>query len=138
MAESNEENKKVKGFALLIKSILSPLNENKKFQEKFRDTDIRVLLNATNLNYAALIIIDHGSVRVESIPNKPKENLKKKNANWNGFLEMDTQTFLAIAMSRISIPGMAKKWLTGKIKMRGLRKLLILLNVFKFLTSYDE
>jgi len=30
---------------------------------------------------------------------------------------------------------MAKKWLSGKIKMRGIRKLLILLKVFKFLTS---
>ncbi len=134
-AESNEENNEIRGFALLINSILSPLNENKKFQEKFSKIDTRVLLNATNLNYAALIIIDHGFVRIESIPNKPKENLKKKKVGWNGFLEMDTQTFLAIAMSRISIPGMIKKWLSGKIKMRGIRKLLILLKVFKFLTS---
>ena len=137
MAELNEENNEVRGFALLINSILSPLNKNKKFREKFSKTDTKVLLNATNLNYAALIIIDHGSVRVESIPNKPKENLKKKKVGWNGFLEMDTQTFLAIAMSRISVPGMAKKWLSGKIKMRGIRKLLILLKVFKFLTSYN-
>jgi len=135
MAESNEENKNIRGFALLINGILSPLNKNKNFQEKFSKIDTKVLLNATNLNYAALIIIEQGSVRVESIPNKPKENLKKKKVGWDGFLEMDTQTFLAIAMSRISIPGMAKKWLSGKIKMRGIRKLLILLKVFKFLIS---
>ncbi len=138
MAESNQENKKLRGFAVLINSILTPLNENKKFQEKFRKVDTKILLNASNLNYAALIIIDHGFIRVESIPNEPKANLKKREVGWKAYLEMDTQTFLAIAMNRLSLIGVAKKWLTHKVKMRGIRKLLILLKVFKFLTSYND
>ncbi len=138
MAESNQENKKLRGFAVLINSILTPLNENKEFQEKFRNNNTKILLNASNLKYAALIIIDHGFVRVESIPNIPKENMKKRNVGWNAFLEMDTQTFLAIAMNRLSILGVGKKWLTGKVKMQGIRKLLILLKMFKFLTSYND
>lgn len=138
MAESNQENKKLRGFAVLINSILTPLNENKKFQEKFRKINTKILLNASNLKYAALIIIDHGFVRVESILNIPKENIKKRNVGWNAFLEMDTQTFLAIAMNRLSILGVGKKWLTGKVKMRGIMKLLILLKMFKFLTSYND
>jgi len=138
MSEIDKEKKKIRGFAGLINSILIPLNENKKFKENFSDTDARILLNASDLNYAAFIIIDHGSVKVKSIPNKPKTNLKKKKISWNAFLEMDTQTFLAIAMSRISMLGVAKMWLTRKIKMRGIRKLLILLKMFKLLTDYNE
>ena len=138
MVESNQENKKIRGFAVLINSILTPLNENKKFQEKFGNLNVKILLNALNLNHAAIIIVDNGLVRVESIPNKPKENLKKRKVGWDAFLEMDTQTFLALAMNRLSLFGVAKKWLTRKIKMRGIIKLLILLKIFKFLTNHNE
>lgn len=138
MADIKEENNRIRGFGGLINSVLVPLNENKKFQEKFREIDAKILLNASNLNYAALIIIDHGSVKVKSIPNKPKTNLKKKKIGWNAFLEMDTQTFLAIAMRRISMLGVAKIWLTRKIKMRGIRTLLLLLKMFNLLTDYNQ
>jgi hypothetical protein len=138
MGETKKEDKKVRGFAGLLNSILIPLNENQKFKEEFKNTKAKILLNATNLKFAALIVIDYGAVRVESIPNKPRSNLKKKVVGWNAFLEMDTQTFLGIAMNRISILRVAKKWLTRKIKMRGIRKLLLLLKLLKFLTDYDE
>ena len=135
MTETNQEKKKIKGFAVLINSILTPLNENKKFQEKFRNITTKILLNAPNLKHAAIIIVDKGLVRVESIPNKPKENLKKQKVGWDAFLEMDTQTFLAIAMNRLSLFKVANRWLTRKIKVRGIRKFLILLKIFRFLTS---
>jgi hypothetical protein len=138
MEESNDEsNNNVRGFAILIKSILTPLNENKKFQEKFGNINAKILLNASNLNHAAIINIQNGFVRVKSIPNKPEENIKKKKLGWDGFLEMDTQTFLAIAMNRLSLLGGAKMLLTRRIKMRGIRKLLILLKIFRFLTTYN-
>jgi hypothetical protein len=137
MGESNQENKKIRGFAVLINSILMPLNKNKKFQEKFGNLNVKFLLNASNLNHAAIIIVEKGMVKVESIPNKPKENLKKQKVGWNAFLEMDTQTFLAIAMNRLSLFGVAKRWLSRKIKMHGIIKLLILLKIFRFLTNYN-
>ena len=135
MIDINKDENSIRGFAALINSILLPLNENKKFQEKFKSTGAKILLNATNLKYAALIIIDHGAVKIRSIPNKPKTNLNKKKVGWNAFLEMDTQTFLAIAMSRLSMLGVAQMWLKRKIRMRGIRKLLLLLKMFKFLTE---
>ena len=138
MNESNQENQKIRGFAVLINSILAPLNDNKMFQEKFRKLNVKILLNASNLNHAAIIIVDRGVLRVESVPNKPKDNLKKQKIGWNAFLEMDTQTFLAIAMNRLSLLGVAKMWLTRKVKMRGIRKLLILLKIFRFLTNNSE
>ncbi|MCK4480180.1 MAG: hypothetical protein KAV01_06605 [Candidatus Lokiarchaeota archaeon] len=138
MVEPNQENNEIRGFAVLINSILTPLNENKRFQNKFQNVSTKILLNASNLKYAALIVINHGFVRVESIPNKPKGNLKKRKVGWDAFLEMDTQTFLDIAMNRLSLLRVAKKWLTGKVKMRGIRKLLNLLKMFRFLTSINE
>jgi len=133
----NEEEEKLRGFANIINSVLGPLNENVKFQEKFKNIDAKILLNASNLNFAALIIIDQGSLNVKSIPNKPKSNLKKKEIGWNAFLEMDTQTFLSLALNRITKLGVAKMWVTRKIKIRGIRTLLLLLKVFKFLTDYS-
>ncbi|MFX1345661.1 MAG: hypothetical protein ACFFBC_04850 [Promethearchaeota archaeon] len=138
MIESNKKNIKIRGFAILINSILTPLNTNEKFKEKFGNTNVKILLNALNLNHAAILIIDKGLIRVESIPNKPKENLKKSKAGWDAFIEMDTETFLAIVMNRLSLFGVAKKWLTRKIRMRGIRKLFILLKIIKFLTNYNE
>ena len=138
MIESKKENKKIRGFANLINSILTPLNENKKFQEKFRNTNVKILLNASNLNHAAILIVEKGFIRIESIPNKPKENLNKRKVGWDAFIEMDTQTFLAIVMNRLSLFGVAKKWLTRKIKMRGIRKLFILLKIIKFLANCKE
>lgn len=135
MSEIDKEKKRIRGFAVLINSILIPLNENEKFQEKFKNIDARILLNATNLNFAALIIVERGFVKVESIPNKPRENLKKRKVGWDAFLEMDTQTFLAIAMNRMSLLRVAKMWLTRKIKIRGIRKLLLLLKMFNLLVN---
>ena len=138
MVDMNEEKEKIRGFASLINSVLGPLNESSKFQEKFKNTEAKILLNASNLKYAALIVIDHGSLNVKSIPNKPKANLKKKKIGWNGFLEMDTQTFLNLAINRISVLVVIKLWVTRKIKVRGIRTLLLLLNVFKILTGHNE
>jgi hypothetical protein len=138
MIESKNENKKIRGFAILINSILTPLNDNEKFKEKFGNTNVKILLNALNLNHAAILIVDKGLIKVESIPNKPKENLKKRKVGWDAFLEMDTQTFLAIVMNRLSLFGVAKMWLTRKIRMRGIRKLIILLKITKFLMNYNE
>lgn len=138
MGETKKDEKKVRGFAGLLNSILIPLNENQKFKEEFKNTKTKILLNASNLKFAALIVIDYGTVRVESIPNKPRSNLKKKVVGWNAFLEMDTQIFLGFAMNRISLLKVAKQWLTRKIKMRGITKLLLLLKMLKFLTIYDE
>ncbi|MFX1329509.1 MAG: hypothetical protein ACFE91_15380 [Promethearchaeota archaeon] len=135
MIDINKNEDNIKGFATLINSILLPLNKNETFKDKFKNINAKILLNATNLKYAALIIVDHGSVKVKSIPNKPKTNLNKKKVGWNAYLEMDTQTFLAIAMNRLSVLGVAKMWLKRKIKMRGIRKLLLLLKILKFLTE---
>jgi hypothetical protein len=138
MANKNGEKEKLKGFAVLINSVLFPLNKNSKFKKDFKNKSVKILLNASNLNYAALIVINHGTVNVESIPNKPKTNLKKKEVGWNAYLEMDTKSFLSLAMNQKPRLEAAKMWVTRKIKIRGLKRLLLLLKMFKLLTDQSE
>lgn len=135
MTEVKEEKEIVRGFAGLIYGVLTPLNEIEKFKEKFAQSQVNILINASNLNYAAFIIIDRGTIDVKSIPNKPKENLKKKNAGWDAFLEMDASVFLKFSMDRLSLPGMAKLVLKREIKLKGLRKLLIMMQLMKILAD---
>jgi hypothetical protein len=46
---------------------------------------------------------------------------------------MEAQIFLALAMKKLSLIGILKKWIAKKIKMKGIRKLLIFLKILKFL-----
>ena len=137
MSEIKLEKERIRGFAGLIAGGLLPLNENKKFMEQFAKTDIKILLNAINVNFAALIIIKNGILSVKSIPNKPKEDLKKKKVGWDALLAMDTQTYLALAMNRLPMTELGLKVLTGKIKVRGLRKLLVLKKMLILLSESE-
>ncbi len=135
MTEVKLEGEKVRGFAGIIENVFKPINEKEKFKEKFGKINVKILINAVNLNYAALIIIENGTLSVKSVRNRPKENLTKSKLGWDALLEMDSQTFLAFSMKRLSLPDMAKKWLTGKIKMKGIRKLLVLMKVLALLNE---
>ena len=135
MSETKIEQKRIRGFAGLLASGLLPLNENRKFKEQFANTSFKILLNAVNLNFAALITIENGTLKVESIPNKPKENLKKKKLGWDALMAMDSQTYLALAMNRLPMPKLAIKVLTGKIKIKGIRKLRIFQKIIALLTE---
>ncbi len=137
MFETKLEKERIRGFAGLIASGLLPLNEKKKFKEQFANTDLKILLNAVNVNFAALIIIKNGVLSIESIPNKPKENLKKKKLGWDALLAMDSQTYLALAMNRLPMSKLGLKVLTGKVKVRGLRKLLVLKKMLLLLSESE-
>ena len=137
MSETKLKKERIRGFAGLIAGGLLPLNENHKFKEQFAKTDIKILLNAINVNFAALIIIKNGILSVKSIPNKPKENLRKKHVGWDALMAMDTQTYLALAMNRLPMPKLGIKVLTGKVKVRGFRKLLILKKMLILLSESE-
>ncbi|MFX0031273.1 MAG: hypothetical protein ACFE8E_05635 [Candidatus Hodarchaeota archaeon] len=127
--------KEQRGFAGLLANIVMPLNDNPKFKEQFKDTNQKILINATNLKYAALLIIDKGRLEVESILNKPISNLKRKALGWDGYISMDTQLFLSLAMKRLSILKLILKIISGKVKVKGIFKLLNMLKLIKILTE---
>ncbi|MFX1321165.1 MAG: hypothetical protein ACFFAQ_05920 [Promethearchaeota archaeon] len=128
---TEEKKKKLRGFASTVAKLVDPLNENEKFKERFKDTKVKILLNAKDGKYAALLIIDKATIHVEGIENKPKKNLKKKVVGWDGLFQTSTPLFLEIlGGDEVSMGKIIRKVLIGKIKIRGIKKVLILLQLF--------
>ncbi|MFX0004335.1 MAG: hypothetical protein ACFFAA_02770 [Promethearchaeota archaeon] len=128
---SEEKKPRLRGFAGIVAKQVEPLNENEKFKHIFKDTDEKVLLNAKDGKWAAMLIIDKGKIYVEGIENIPKENIKKKNAGWYGLLQTTTPIFMELLGSEnMSTGKVIKKILSGKIKIRGIKHVLVLLKLF--------
>ncbi|MHA1294285.1 MAG: hypothetical protein ACTSQJ_16675, partial [Promethearchaeota archaeon] len=127
-----------RGFAGVIARQLEPLNNNDKFKHVFRNTEAKILLNATDGRYAGMVIINKGTVSVESVKNQPKESLKKKILGWDAKLETNTQLFLEIAMGKLGTGAMLKKIISRKIKVKGIKKLVLLQKMFAILTESQE
>lgn len=127
-----EENKtRLRGFAGIVSKQVEPLNENEKFKHIFKETEEKVLLNAKDGKWAAMLIIDKGKIYIEGIKNEPKENLKKKNAGWDGLISCKTDMFLELLGSEdLSMGKVIRKILSGKIKIRGIKHVLVLLKLF--------
>ena len=128
---SEEKKKKLRRFARVVAKQVEPLNENEKFKERFKDVEVKILLNAKDGKYAALLVIDKGTIHVEGIKNQPKENIKKKVVGWDGLLQTNTAMFLELlGRDSVSMGKMVRKILIGKVKIRGIKKVLILLQLF--------
>ena len=132
---SEEKKVRLKGFAKIVSQQIEPLNAIEKFREDFKEKELKILLNAKDGKYAALLVIDHGRIYVEGIENTPKENIKKKIVGWDGLLETKTQTFVdLLGGENLSMGSIIWKILTFKIKLKGIKNVLVLLDLFK----YDE
>ncbi|TXT67177.1 MAG: hypothetical protein BAJALOKI1v1_160009 [Promethearchaeota archaeon] len=131
MSENKEKKQKLRGFAKILSEQLAPLNENEKFREKYKDADMKILLNATDGRYAALIKVKDGSIEVEGIKNK-KENLKREILGWDGKLETKTQIFFDLAMGKLSTLSIIGKLITRKIKIKNMKKVMMLTELFQF------
>ncbi len=126
-----EDKKKLRGFAGIVSKQIEPLHEMEEFKQKFKDTEVKVLLNAKDGKWAALLIIDKGKIYVEGIKNQPKENIKKKNAGWDGLLQTTTPMFMELlGGDSVSMGKVIRKIFTGKIKIRGIKHVLVLLQLF--------
>ncbi|MFX0049579.1 MAG: hypothetical protein ACFE8G_15705 [Candidatus Hermodarchaeota archaeon] len=130
---TEEKKIRLKGFAGVVSKQIEPLNSIDKFKEDFRDRTVKILLNATDGKNAALIVIDKGTIHVEEVENKTKENIKKKNAGWDGRIQAKTNDFVELLTSEnLSVGSVVGKVLTYKIRIRGLFKALTLLKLFKY------
>lgn len=133
ITEKKPKKKRLRGFPGVVKGQLDALNTNAYFQEKYQDEKFKVLLNANDGKLAAIVKVENGVVEVESVKNIPKENIKKKQLGWDGKLDTTVPIFLEIAMGKLSLWGIIKKVITRKIKIRGIRTLLKLLDMFNIL-----
>lgn len=119
---SEENLKRKKGFAGIVWKLVEPLNSMDKFKEQFADTTVSVLINPKDQKSAALIKIDKGTIDVEDIKND-KETLKT--VKRDALFEAPLVLFIKIFDEGLSIGKLLKKWITRKIKLRGLKNLVI-------------
>jgi hypothetical protein len=127
-----EKKKRLKGFPGIVAKEVEPLNSMDKFKEQFKNTEVKILLNAKDGKWAALLVIDKGKIYVEGIKNEPKKNIKKKNAGWDGLLEASTQMFVDLLTGdSVTVSLVVKKILARKMKIRGIKNALILLKLFE-------
>ncbi|MFX1415083.1 MAG: hypothetical protein ACFFA2_14815 [Promethearchaeota archaeon] len=130
---TEEKKKRLKGFAGIVSKQVEPLNSIEKFKEDFKEKELKILLNAKDGKIAALLIIDKGRIFVEAIENQPKENIEKKKVGWDGLLQAKTQVFVdLLGGDSVSMGSIIGKILTGRIKIRGIKKVLVLLELFKY------
>lgn len=125
--------KRLKGIAGVISKQMEPLNDSLLFKELFGDFKGTYLLNAVDSKHAALVIFNEGKIEVKGISNTDKKALKKKVLGWDSKLATTTPIFLQVAMGELSIGAMAKKVVTRKMKVKGLKKLLKLQEIFALL-----
>ena len=123
------------GYAGIVSNILFPLNENRRFQGHFRHKNLKFLLNSPGWVYAALVIIEKGTIRVEGIKNKPVENIHRDVLRWDGYLEMDILLYSAVLTKRKSLIEVAKAWLKGEIRLKGMLSLPYLIRLFRCLSK---
>jgi uncharacterized membrane protein YkoI len=130
---SEAKKPRLRGLAGIVSKLVDPLNENVKFKEKFKDKEVKVLLNAKDGKYAALLVINKGTIHVEGIKNNLKKNLKKKVVGWDGLIQAKISTLLGLLEADdISLGKAVGKILTGRLKIRGIKHVLVLLQLFKF------
>ncbi len=128
-----EKKVRLKGFAKIVAQQVEPLNTIEKFMQDFKDKELKILLNAKDGKYAALLVIEHGKIYVEGIENEPKSNIKKEVVGWDGLLETKTQTFVdLLGGENLSMGSIIWKILTFRIKIKSIKNVLVLLQLFQY------
>ena len=121
------------GYASIVSGLLSPLNENKRFKNTFKHKNLKILMNCPTWVYAALVIIEKGTLRVDGIKNKPSECLDKRVLGWQVYFETNTVLYSDILGKRKSLKDVAGKWFEGEIKLKGVLYLPDLIRLFNCL-----
>ncbi len=119
---SEEKPKRMKGFAGIVWKLVEPLNTMEEFIEEFAEVEVKILVNPKDQKRAALIKIDKGTIDVEDVKND-KETLKS--LKYDGLFEGPFNLLAKVFEEGLSTGTLLKKWITRKIKLRGLKKLTI-------------
>ncbi|MFX0000992.1 MAG: hypothetical protein ACFE88_12845 [Candidatus Hermodarchaeota archaeon] len=125
MSEQEISSEESSEFVKSIKEGYESLNKNDKFKEQFKDIDLKILLNPTDRDYAALITVDKGTVYVQGIENTPKEKVSKETLGWDSYMKTTRETFKKIGDGTLSSRDIRKKVLARKIKVKGLKHLAL-------------
>ncbi len=135
--EKKVRKKRIKGIGGVLEKTIDPLRTSLLFKELYGDLKLKLLLNAIDSKYAAILTFNEGDISIEAISNGDKKALKKKVLGYDGMLATSTPLFLQIAMGQLSMGAMGKKVVARKIKIKGAKNLLTLQKIFALLQK-DE
>ncbi len=128
--KQKEKIKKPRGVGGVLYKMLMPLENNERFQQNYSKFNLKLMINAKDTKYAAVVSVNNSKISIESISNKDKKSLKKKVLKWNGMITTTLPLLLDIATGKLSLMGMIWKVITRKIKVRGIKNLLIMKKMF--------
>jgi len=108
------------GLAGLLWQQMGAINDNKEFKEQYADAKMSFLYNLTDQKYGALIKVENGRLDVEHVRND-EETLK--NLEVDASLACPAGLFFDFTGGKISKISMLFKMLTGKLKVKGMKKM---------------
>ena len=135
MVEQKTKKKKIRGLGGIVAKQMDPLESNEIFQKKYGNLKMKVLLNAVDSKYAALVSFNEGKIEIDGIKNTDKKALKKKVLGWNAKLATKTEIFLNLAMGKIGLGKIGLYVITRKMKLKGVKNLLKLMDMFAILAN---
>lgn len=121
------------GYAGSVNNTLFPLNNNERFKKVFKNKNLKILMNCPSWLYAAMVIIEKGTIRVDGVKNRPIEGIEKDKLKWNVYLEMDIVLYSLILSKRRTLKDIALELFKGNIKLKGFLYILDLIKLFNCL-----
>ena len=132
-AKMKEEAKEERcGLAGLLWQQMGQINKNEKFKEEYADAKMSFLYNLTDQRYSALITVENGTLDVKHIEN---DGDTIKNMEVDGSMACTASLFFDFTGGKISKVSMLLKMLTGKLKVKGMKKMKELGNIMSLLTE---
>lgn len=116
------------GYAGIIAKALLPLNSRDDFKKQCSGMSRRFILDSPHWSYAALIIVDRGTLSVQGFP-KDVYGYKQAIEKSDGYLQMSTYDYLAFVGKHMSPAALLKKWFVGQTKVLRPFSLLRLLRI---------
>ncbi|MFX0075176.1 MAG: uroporphyrinogen decarboxylase family protein [Candidatus Hermodarchaeota archaeon] len=120
-AQMEEEAKEERcGLAGLLWQQLGAINQKEKFKKEYADAKMSFLYRLTDQRYSALITIENGTLDVKHLESDGDviENLEV-----DGSISCTASLFFDFTGGKISKVGMLIKMLTGKLKVKGAKKM---------------
>jgi len=109
-----------RGLAGLLWKQMEPVNNVDKFKEQYKDKSLSILYRLTDQPYAALITVESGKLDIKHVKNEEKS---LSNLEVDALMKCPTELFLDFSSGSLSKFGALVKMLTGKLKIKNMKKM---------------
>jgi hypothetical protein len=119
------------GLAGLLWQQMGAINKIPKFKEQYADAKMSFLYHLSDQKYSALISIENGHLEVQHVLNE-KDPLKTIDVD--GSISCPAGLFFDFSSGKLSKIAMIGKMLTGKLKVKGMKKMQELAKIMELLS----